>query len=109
MFQAAPKDKLLEYSLEDGWGPLCKFLDVPVPDIEFPHKNKGGGIIKEYLETHPLFIRMQREAQISVAALLGLLGYGIYNISTNAVHDSILGIPGKLLDAFANYLGYQAV
>ena len=22
-----------------GWEPLCKFLDVPVPDVEFPHSN----------------------------------------------------------------------
>ena len=98
---------MLEYNVKEGWGPLCKFLDVPVPDIHFPHKNKGGGIVKEYLQTHPLFIRIKREAQISLALCVGLLGYTAYKIATNTVHHSILGLPGKLLDVFADYLGYQ--
>jgi hypothetical protein len=29
--QRVPKEKLLEFSLSDGYEPLCKFLDVPVP------------------------------------------------------------------------------
>ncbi|CAB1097530.1 unnamed protein product [Ectocarpus sp. CCAP 1310/34] len=29
--------ELLEFSVEQGWGPLCKFLDVPVPDVPFPN------------------------------------------------------------------------
>ncbi|KAK3904119.1 hypothetical protein C8A05DRAFT_42776 [Staphylotrichum tortipilum] len=33
------KDRLLEWYIEDGWEPLCKFLDKPVPDIKFPHAN----------------------------------------------------------------------
>ena len=107
MFQAAPKDKMLEYSVKEGWGPLCKFLDAPVPNIDFPHKNKGASVLKEYLETHPLFVRMKREAQFSAAVCVALLGYGVYNIATNTVNDSILGLPGKLLDRLANYLGYQ--
>jgi len=32
-----PQDRLLEYNVKEGWGPLCKFLDVPVPDKPFPH------------------------------------------------------------------------
>lgn len=35
----APKDRLLEYRLGDGWEPLCKFLGKPVPDVPFPHVN----------------------------------------------------------------------
>jgi len=103
---AAPKDKLLEYSVKEGWGPLCKFLDVPVPDVEFPHKNKGGGIIKEYLATHPLFIQLKREAQFSFAVLVGVVGYMTYNIATNTVKDSVLGLPGKLFSSFVHHLGY---
>lgn len=37
-----PKDKLLEWSVEDGWEPLCKFLDKPVPDEPFPRTNTPG-------------------------------------------------------------------
>jgi len=35
-----PPDQLLIYNISDGWGPLCSFLNVSVPDAEFPFKNK---------------------------------------------------------------------
>jgi hypothetical protein len=35
-----PTDQLLVYKIADGWGPLCEFLDVPVPKENFPHKNQ---------------------------------------------------------------------
>ena len=31
-----PADRLLEWTVADGWGPLCAALDVPVPDDPFP-------------------------------------------------------------------------
>mmetsp|Transcript_62790 Transcript_62790/g.138137 ORF Transcript_62790/g.138137 Transcript_62790/m.138137 type:complete len:266 (-) Transcript_62790:2-799(-) len=31
-----PPEKLLVFNLTDGWEPLCKFLDVPVPSEPFP-------------------------------------------------------------------------
>jgi len=34
-----PANKLLVYSVKEGWEPLCQFLGVPVPDTEFPHVN----------------------------------------------------------------------
>ncbi len=37
-----PKDQLLEFSVADGWDPLCNFLGVPVPDIEFPRRDRHG-------------------------------------------------------------------
>jgi len=38
--QRIPSEKLLVYRITEGWGPLCSFLDVPVPDQEFPFMNK---------------------------------------------------------------------
>ena len=35
-----PKEKLLVYDVREGWGPLCEFLDKPVPNDELPHLNK---------------------------------------------------------------------
>jgi hypothetical protein len=32
-------ERLLVYQVSDGWEPLCKFLDVPIPDMEFPRIN----------------------------------------------------------------------
>lgn len=35
-----PKERLLEWSVTEGWEPLCKFLEVPVPvDTPFPNVN----------------------------------------------------------------------
>lgn len=30
---------LLEFRVQEGWGPLCKFLDLPVPEMRFPRGN----------------------------------------------------------------------
>lgn len=35
-----PKERLLVYQVKEGWRPLCKFLNLSEPDIEFPYKNK---------------------------------------------------------------------
>lgn len=44
-----PADRLLVWSPADGWGPLCAFLQVPVPEQPLPNVNDsaqfGGRII----------------------------------------------------------------
>jgi hypothetical protein len=35
-----PADRLLVFNVAEGWGPLCQFLDVPVPAEEFPRLNE---------------------------------------------------------------------
>lgn len=34
-----PADRLLVFTPTDGWDPLCRFLDVPVPGTAFPRSN----------------------------------------------------------------------
>lgn len=34
-----PADRLLVWSVSEGWEPLCEFLGVPVPETDFPHLN----------------------------------------------------------------------
>lgn len=34
-----PADRLLVWDPKEGWGPLCDFLEVPVPDEPLPHSN----------------------------------------------------------------------
>ena len=42
-FADRPGDLLvLRLSEGDGWEPLCRFLEVPVPDRPFPHANRAG-------------------------------------------------------------------
>lgn len=37
--QHVPAENLLVYEVGEGWGPLCEFLGVEVPDEPFPHLN----------------------------------------------------------------------
>jgi Sulfotransferase domain len=37
-----PAGRLLVYQVKEGWGPLCEFLGVPVPDEPFPRTNDRG-------------------------------------------------------------------
>ena len=37
-----PAERLLVFNVADGWEPLCKFLDKPIPTgVEFPNGNAG--------------------------------------------------------------------
>lgn len=37
--EVIPAERLLVFEVKQGWGPLCAFLDVPVPEEEFPRTN----------------------------------------------------------------------
>ena len=109
MLQKAPKDKLLVYSVKEGWGPLCEFLDIPVPDTEFPHKNKGASLVEEYMKTHPMLIRMQREMMVTSAGIVALLACLVYNVATNSWEDSFLALPRRGFELIANCFAYKRV
>jgi hypothetical protein len=36
---SAPAGRLVEWQPEDGWGPMCGALGLPLPDSPFPHAN----------------------------------------------------------------------
>ncbi len=44
-----PTDKLLVYSVDQGWEPLCKFLGKDIPLTEFPNVNDRAEIKKTIL------------------------------------------------------------
>ena len=50
--QVVPKDKLFYFNVKDGWEPLCKALDVPVPkDQPFPRLNDAkafGNVFEDW-------------------------------------------------------------
>lgn len=63
--RSIPADRLLVYDVREGWGPLCAFLGVPVPDVAFPRVNDtaefqrrtriGAAVSWVLLATPPLF------------------------------------------------------
>ncbi len=34
-----PSERLLIFNLADGWEPLCRFLELPIPGTAFPHRH----------------------------------------------------------------------
>ena len=43
-----PDDKLLIYHVNEGWDPLCEFLNVDVPQIPFPKVNDTAEILRNF-------------------------------------------------------------
>jgi hypothetical protein len=58
-----PADRLLVWSAKDGWGPLCEFLEVPVPDQPFPHLNDTDTFIDRIVDGSLITLQEWRKAQ----------------------------------------------
>lgn len=43
-----PPARLLVFDVRDGWLPLCDFLDLPVPDEDFPWTNSSAELIAHF-------------------------------------------------------------
>ena len=39
VIEGLPKERVLVYRAQEGWGPLCQFLGLPTPQEPFPHLN----------------------------------------------------------------------
>ncbi|XP_057316148.1 uncharacterized protein LOC130657195 [Hydractinia symbiolongicarpus] len=50
--RSVPEEKLLVFSVKEGWEPLCKFLDVPVPEQPFPHANDTATFKARFAVNH---------------------------------------------------------
>ena len=46
VIEKCPKDKLLVFDVKEGWEPLCKFLNKPIPDVPFPNTNDTAQMIE---------------------------------------------------------------
>jgi len=46
----ADPDRLLVFTVSEGWAPLCQFLDVPIPDEPFPHVNDRAAFTERISE-----------------------------------------------------------
>ena len=73
-----PEGRRLEWKLEEGWKPLCRFLGKEVPDEPFPRVNEGA----EFLERSNLMRRLAWERVARkfwpLAIAGGIVVFGIY-------------------------------
>jgi hypothetical protein len=68
-----PQDRLLVYEVREGWGPLCEFLGVPVPDEPFPRLNDTAQMQRGMRSIKALSVALPVALALSVAAALVLL------------------------------------
>lgn len=64
---AAPKERLLEYDVKQGWGPLCQFLGKEVPEGEFPRANDS----KEFVRIHGFMWWLAASRMVGTIAVMG--------------------------------------
>ncbi len=69
-----PEDKLLVYQVKEGWDPLCKFLDLPIPNETFPYKNKtkNMGHMSRFINSIFIFILL-----IIIGIIISSVFFGI--------------------------------
>ncbi|XP_039274061.2 uncharacterized protein LOC120348015 [Styela clava] len=75
--ECCPKDRLLVFNCKEGWDPLCKFLNLPVPSEPFPHKNIKGEMAKDIVEMKT-FRKIKAEVFLSSISLVLMFGLGSY-------------------------------
>ena len=68
-----PPEKLLEYNVSQGWEPLCKFLDKPIPSQEMPYVNEAAGLREDFNKRTLARIKgqLKRILEVSAYTVLG--------------------------------------
>ena len=73
-----PKERLLEWAVEDGWEPLCEFLDKPVPNEPFPHVNTGAGWAGHEMELGKRYVVGAAQTLAIICAITVATGAAVY-------------------------------
>ena len=85
-----PEHRLHWYDVKEGWEPLCKILNVPVPDVPFPHHNSKDDAMKSYNEV--MFWGAFMWAVV-LGLLYGLWAYGLaaatYKVPLNMLRSRL--------------------
>lgn len=61
-------DRLLVWSVQDGWEPLCAFLELPVPDTPFPRVNDSEQFADRVIDGAIECIQRSRKPRAPAAA-----------------------------------------
>ncbi len=56
-----PEDRLLVWSVGEGWEPLCNFLGVEVPDAQFPRLNDSKMYVDRIVDASLMVLKEWRE------------------------------------------------
>jgi len=72
--RVVPPERLLVFSVKEGWEPLCQFLGVPVPKEPFPHLNDRA----EMQARIRVLRRVKMGVRVAGALALGALAAAIF-------------------------------
>jgi hypothetical protein len=73
---AVPPEKLLIFTVDQGWGPLCKFLGVPAPSTPFPNVNDRSEVKKIIADiTKGAYVILGGCAIVLAALIYGVVRY----------------------------------
>ena len=73
-----PKDRLLEFQLSDGWGPLCEFLGKPVPESPFPHVNDSASNGQSFKELATIGLKNILRNFVLITSIAGVPALAFY-------------------------------
>ena len=71
-----PKDNLLEFSVTQGWEPLCRFLGHEIPEMPFPRENVKGEIAKKVF-TETRFARVIKREVFGALRVVGAVAVAV--------------------------------
>ena len=72
-----PKENLLEYSIKQGWKPLCDFLGQEIPNVAFPHENVKGEIAHKVFTETRFAKTLKHEIVTALKVIVPLIVAGI--------------------------------
>ena len=66
--RAVPPERLLVWEVADGWGPLCEFLEVDVPDAPLPHANDRDTFLERVVGAALDALQTWRESTVAAGS-----------------------------------------
>jgi Sulfotransferase domain len=63
-----PEDRLLVWSVQEGWEPLCRFLDVDVPQAQFPRLNDSKMFVDRIIDGSLIVLQQWRAGGAVIGA-----------------------------------------
>ena len=73
-----PKANLLEFSAADGWGPLCEFLEQPVPESEYPNINDSDKFVTFHAKIRNISMMLAAKNILTACLPVVAVGTAIY-------------------------------
>lgn len=87
-----PAERRLDFSVQDGYKPLCDFLGVPVPTVvvdgkevedSFPRVNKGTAFLERLTVQNRLSNRRVMKKVCTSLSIIALVGVGLWYLRSS--------------------------